>query len=117
MSVKMIIGSWGSYNTDNERALDSKWLNLSDYDTWDEILEELKKEGFDLDGIDKELFIQNIEGIEGDDSDDANPADVFNTLKKSGCLDNEDKLEKANAFMEVEGWDDFAELVSDAGDS
>ena len=64
-NIKIVIGSWGSYNECNERALGSKWLDLSDYSDWDEIVEELKKEGFELDGIDEELFIQDVEGIEG----------------------------------------------------
>ena len=63
-NIKIVIGSWGSYNECNERALGSKWLDLSDYSDWDEIREELKKEGFELDGIDEELFIQDVEGIE-----------------------------------------------------
>ncbi len=63
-NIKIVIGSWGSYNECNERALGSKWLDLSDYSDWDEIMEELKKEGFELDGIDEELFIQDVEGIE-----------------------------------------------------
>ena len=50
-NIKIVIGSWGSYNECNERALGSKWLDLSDYSDWDEIVEELKKEGFELDGI------------------------------------------------------------------
>ena len=29
-SVNIVIGSWGSYNACNERALGSKWLDLSD---------------------------------------------------------------------------------------
>ena len=56
--VKVVIGSWGSYNECNERALGSKWLTLNDYDDWEEIEEELKKEGFQLDGIDEELYSQ-----------------------------------------------------------
>ena len=63
-NINIVIGSWGSYNECNERALGSKWLDLSDYSDWDEIVEELKKEGFELDGIDEELFIQDVEGIE-----------------------------------------------------
>ena len=43
-NIKIVIGSWGSYNECNERALGSKWLDLSDYSDWDEIVEELKKE-------------------------------------------------------------------------
>ena len=61
--ISIVIGSWGSYNACNKRALGSKWLNLSDFDSWDEIEEELKKEGFILDGIDAELFIQDIDGF------------------------------------------------------
>lgn len=29
-NIKIVIGSWGSYNECNERALGSKWLDLSD---------------------------------------------------------------------------------------
>ena len=47
-NISIVIGSWGSYNECNERALGSKWLDLSDYSDWDEIVEELKKEGFEL---------------------------------------------------------------------
>ncbi len=53
----------GAYNACNERALGSKWLDLSDFSVWDEILEELKKQGFEIHGIDEELFVQDIEGI------------------------------------------------------
>ena len=34
-SISIVIGSWGSYNECNERALGSKWLDLSDYEEWD----------------------------------------------------------------------------------
>ena len=52
-NISIVIGSWGSYNDCNERSLGSKWLDLSDYEEWSEIEEELKKEGFQLDGIDE----------------------------------------------------------------
>ena len=58
--IKIVIGSWGSYNACNERALGSKWLTLSDYDDWEEIEKQLKKEHFILNWIDEELFIQDI---------------------------------------------------------
>ena len=61
-NISIVIGSWGSYNECNERALGSKWLDLSNYSEWNEIVEELKK-GFELDGIDEEPFIQDVEGI------------------------------------------------------
>lgn len=92
-NIKIVIGSWGSYNECNERALGSKWLDLSDYSDWDEIVEELKKEGFELDGIDEELFIQDVEGIEDRSVnwDYVNPEKLFNTLKESGVLDDDYK--------------------------
>lgn len=62
-NIKIVIGSWGSYNECNERALGSKWLDLSDYTDWEQITDELKEQGFKLDGIDEELFIQDVEGL------------------------------------------------------
>ena len=55
--IRIVIGSWGSYNECNERALGSRWLDLADYGDWDEIVEELERQGFELDGIDEELFM------------------------------------------------------------
>ena len=62
-NISIVIGSWGSYNECNNRSLGSKWLCLEDYESWDEIEEELKREGFKLDGIDEELFVQDVEGL------------------------------------------------------
>ncbi len=62
-NIKIVIGSWGSYNECNERALGSKWLDLSRFTDWEQITDELKDEGFILDGIDEELFIQDVEGL------------------------------------------------------
>ena len=117
-NIKIVIGSWGSYNECNERALGSKWLDLSDYSDWDEIVEELKKEGFELDGIDEELFIQDVEGIEDRSVnwDYVNPETLFNTLKESGVLDNEYKYKVFCAFLEVRCYDDFEEKVNSHGD-
>ena len=33
--INVVIGSWGSYNACNERALGSGWLDLSEYDEWE----------------------------------------------------------------------------------
>ena len=44
--INIVIGSWGSYNECNERALGSGWLKLSDYSNWEEIEEGLIKRGF-----------------------------------------------------------------------
>ena len=116
-NIQIVIGSWGSYNECNERALGSKWLDLSDYNEWDEIVEELKNEGFELDGIDEELFIQDIEGIVDRSAnwDYMSPESLFNTLKESGVLDNEYKYKEFCAFIEVRCYDDFEEKVNSHG--
>ena len=94
-SISIVIGSWGSYNKCNERALGSKWLDLSDFNDWEEIEEELKKQGFELDGIDEELFIQDIEGIEDSSTnwDYCNPQDLFEVLKEAEVLADDYKYE------------------------
>ena len=51
--ISIVIGSWGSYNACNERALGSNWIDLTEYESWEDIEEELKKQGFELDGIAK----------------------------------------------------------------
>ena len=116
-NISIVIGSWGSYNEHNERSLGSEWLDLSDYSDWDEIVEELKKEGFELDGIDEELFIQDIKGIEDRSVnwDYVNPETLFNTLKESGVLDDNYKYKVFCAFVEVRCYDDFEEKVNSHG--
>lgn len=113
--VQVVIGSWGSYNECNERALGSQWLDLSDYADWEEIEEELTKQGFELDGIDEELFIQDIEGIPSDSKnwDCTNPQTLFETLNESGILNDRHKYEVFEAYLEVRSFNDFEELVSD----
>lgn len=115
--ISVVIGSWGSYNECNERALGSKWLDLSEYSDWEEIEEELKKEGFKLDGIDEELFIQDIEGIPGNSCnwDYVNPQQLFETLLESGILDDYDLYELFEAYLEVNNFDDWENLVSSHG--
>ena len=111
--IKIVIGSWGSYNECNERALGSSWLTLNDYNDWEEFLEELKKQGFELDGIDEELFVQDIENFpaEVENWDYVNPQELFETLKKSGVLDDEGKYELMNAFCSIEGYREWKRLV------
>ena len=117
-TIKVVIGSWGSYNECNERSLGSKWLDLSDYEDWDEIETELKKQGFKLDGIDEELFIQDIEGIEDNSVnwDYMHPKELFETLKESGVLDNDYQLEVLQAYLGIRCWSDFKELVDKYGE-
>lgn len=117
--ISVVIGSWGSYNACNERALGSNWLDFSDYSDWDEIAGELTKEGFCLKGIDEELFIQDIEGI-NDRSvnwDYQSPEKLFNTLYEAGVLTNDYKYEVMQAFIEVRSYSDFEQLVEKKGEN
>lgn len=118
-TVSFVIGSWGSYNECNERALGSKWLDFDEYDDWDAIVEELKCEGFELDGIDEELFVQDIEGIPTDskDWDNTHPKDIFELIKKSGVLDDDYKYDLMEAYCEVRSFDEWARLVDDYEDN
>lgn len=117
--IKIVIGSWGSYNACNSRALGSKWLDLADYDEWEEIEEELKKQGFQLDGIDEELFVQDIENLPSDATnwDYMSPQKLFEILKEADVLDNMSKYDTLMAFLEVRSFDDFIERVNSHGDS
>ena len=115
--IKIVIGSWGSYNECNERALGSKWLNLADYDDWEDIENELKKEGFELDGIDEELFVQDIEGLPSNacEWDYTTPKILFEILKESEVLDDDYKYETMLAYLDVRDFSDFENLVSNKG--
>ena len=116
-NISIVIGSWGSYNECNERALGSKWLDLSDYSEWDEILDELKKQGFELQGIDEELFVQDVEGLPSDACNDhTNPEELFNTLQESGVLDNDYKYDVFQAYLEIFSFSDFENLVNSYGE-
>lgn len=111
--INIVIGSWGSYNECNERALGSKWICLNNYEEWDEILEELKRQGFELEGIDEELFVQDIDNFpaSGLNWDYVHPKELFETLKKSGVLDDNDKLEKMKIYCDIEGYDAWEHKV------
>ena len=114
--ISIVIGSWGSYNACNEKALGSGWLDLSEYSDWDEIADELTKRGFDLEGIDEELFIQNIEGLDADERwDYMNPEELFNTLKEADVLDDTYKYDVMMAYLEILSFDDFKRLVDAHG--
>ncbi|MEG1751958.1 MAG: antirestriction protein ArdA [Clostridia bacterium] len=117
--VNVVIGSWGSYNECNEKALGSSWLDLSLFETWEDIEKELIKQGFDIEGIDEELFIQDIENLPSDacNWDMTSPKKLFETLKESGILDYPYQLEILQAYLEVRNFSDFEELVADKGNS
>lgn len=116
-NINIVIGSWGSYNACNDKALGSEWLDLSDYDSWEEIQEELEKQGFDLNGIDEELFIQDIEGIDCSSCnwDYIHPRTLFETLKESGVLEDNHKYDIMQAFIECRSYNEFEDLVNSHG--
>ena len=91
----------------------SKWLDLSDFSAWDEILEELKKQGFELHGIDEELFVQDIEGIFASEInwDYVHPQALFELIQQSGVLTDNNKYEKMQAYIEVCSFNDWENLV------
>lgn len=115
-NIKIVVGSWGSYNACNDRALGSKWLDLSDYSDYDDIVEELENEGFDLEGIDEELFIQDCEGISGFSGDYMHPEKLFNICKEAGILEDDHKYRVAQAYLEVMDWSDSEDLVDRYGE-
>ena len=134
--IAMVIGSWGSYNECNDRALGSEWLDFDDYNAcnkralgstwldlskyteWEQIEEELKNEGFELNGIDEGLFVQDIEGMPTNSMnwDYVHPKEIFELIKKSGVLDNEYKYELMEAYCEVKSFDEWSNLVNDYED-
>ncbi len=116
-NVSIVVGSWGSYNECNDRALGSNWLDLSDYDDWEEIEQELIREGYQLNGIDEELFIQDIEGIPSNSCnwDNMHPKTLFELLQEANVIDDDNKYELLTAFLEVRTFEDFEHLVRDYG--
>ena len=117
-NVSIVIGSWGSYNECNNRALGSKWLDLDLFSDWEDIEQELTKQGFELEGIDEELFIQDIEGLPSGCAnwDNMSPEKLFEILTDSGVLDNKYKFDILYAYLEVRNFDDFEELVEKHGE-
>ena len=116
-NISIVIGSWGSYNECNERALGSKWLDLENFESFEEIEEELTKQGFELNGIDEELFIQDIDGINAKDinCDYIHPKDLFELLQEADVISNDYNYELMSAFLEVRTWDEFANRVNSYG--
>lgn len=117
--IKIVIGSWGSYNACNERALGSKWLTLSDYDDWEDIEEALQQQGFLLDGIDEELFIQDIENLDltGVNTDYMHPKHLFEILQESEVLTDSGKYDTLITYLEVRTFNEFESRVEQYGSS
>ena len=115
--ISIVIGSWGSYNECNERAYGSKWLNLSEYSEWEDIVKELETEGFELDGMDEELFIQDIDNFPSNAAnwDYMHPEELFSTLKAADVLDDTYKYDVMTAYLDVMSYEDFKRLVDNYG--
>lgn len=117
MKFNLVVGSWGSYNACNERALGSSWLDLSAFSSWEEVEKELKKEGFDLSGLDEELFVQDIDIDDpGIAWDFVHPKRVFDVLKNSGMLEDSADEELFEAFIEARGFTEFMILSEKYGE-
>ena len=118
-TIKIVIGSWGSYSACNSRVLGSSPIDLAAYSCWEQIEEILKKQGFKLDGIDAELFVQDIDGLPNGcaDWDYINPKELFETLNKSGVLESEHLYTVLCAFLEVRSFDEFADRIGRLGDN
>ncbi len=101
--ISIVIGSWRSYNECKERALGSKWLKLNNYNTFVEIEDELINDGFVLEEINEELFIQDIEGLPANNVnwDNMRSERLFNTLRMSGVLAHKYQHKTMCAFLEV----------------
>lgn len=114
--VKIVIGSWGSYNADNEKSLGSKWLILNIFNSWEEIEKELAKEGFNLKGIDEELFIQDVESeFNPKELVKFSPKSLFETFKNSGIFEDGHAFKEALAFCDCCSFSDFFKLVEEKG--
>ena len=115
-TVKIVVGSWYRYNSaDDDLALGSNWIDLSEVTDEDELKNELEKQGFELGGLDEELFLQDIEGFEVANADLTNPFDFANMIWESEILDDPYKYNVAIAYCEVNGERDFENLVSQNG--
>ena len=86
----------------NSKALGSKWIDLDDFDSWEEVAEELVKQGFELETIDEELFVQDIEGFfdVSINYDYTNPQQLFDLIKDSGILLDDNKYDLGEAVCE-----------------
>lgn len=60
LNCKIVFGSWKAYNENGVHALGSNWLNMDLFDSVDEVIEELKKEGWTDEEL-EETFIQDYE--------------------------------------------------------
>lgn len=78
----------------------------------------ITNQGFVLDGIDEELFIQDIENFPADANwDYVNSKNLFEMLRESGILDDEEKYRKAEVYCEIEGYEAWCREVEKYGEN
>lgn len=109
-TISICIGSYGSYAECNKKALGSKWFDLSFYHDWGEITDELTADGWELDGIDEELFIQDSDGADISELD-AHPSELLELLQMSEIFEDDYKFELMEAYTEIYSFSDWLDLV------
>ncbi len=90
-----------TYKECNERVLGSKWLGLSDYSDCDEIVEELNKEGFEVDSMlrSKNVSIQMVSKDMGH-SDSSISLQVYSHFISGGfCVEQHLEIMTTSRFI------------------
>ncbi len=114
-NLKIVVGSWKAYNECNERALGSHWLDLTEFNSVEEITEELLKEGFTKEEL-EETFIQDIDFDMGDmDCDCMTYERLYNLLEEGDILNDGWKQDLMEKFIEAINFDEFEERVEEKG--
>ena len=117
--IKMTISYSTHYAENNTKALASSPLDLSKYNSWEEIREELTKQGFVLDEFDNCLVVEDLQNISEKMTElkQWHPKHVFNLLNTAGVLKDGIRFETMKAVVEVSNLDEFADLVEHRGDA
>ena len=116
--IKMTI-SYNTHDTENNtKALTSSPLDLTKYNSWEEIREELTKQGFVLDEADNYWVVEDLQTISEVMSDfkKLHPKHVFNLLNTSGVLRDSYRFSIMEAVIEVCSFNQFVELVEERED-
>lgn len=93
----------------------SEWLDLTEFDSAEEITQELLKEGFTKEEL-EETFIQDIDFDMGDMKCDYMTYErLFNLLKEGDILNDEYKQTLMVNFIEAINFDEFEERVEEYG--
>ena len=117
--IKMTISYTTHYAENNTKTLASSPLDLSKYNSWEEIREELTKQGFELNEFDNCLVIEDLQNISEEMSElkQWHPKHVFNLLNNSGVLHDNELFETMEAVIEVCSFNQFVDLVEKLGEN